>query len=97
MYLLVVVLGLVIWCRLSRICCLVILWVLVGLGIFVYYYLFEWFLKQLEINVCDIDVLCSAFLFCLWYFFILLFMVGCGFFFIVSVLSLLFEFWRFLL
>jgi len=91
MYPLVVVLGLAIWRKSPRIRRLVIPWALVGLGISVYHYLLEWFPKQLETNVCDIDVPCSAFPFRLWHFLTLPFMAGCGFLFIVSVLSLPLE------
>ena len=67
---------------------IVIVWVLVGCGVSIYHYLLEWFPKQLDTNVCDVAVPCSAFPFRLWHFLTLPFMAGCGFLFIASVLSL---------
>lgn len=66
-------------------------WAAVGLSVSTYHYLLEWFPEKLETNVCDVKVPCSAFPFRLWSFSTIALMAGCGFLFVISVLSLPLE------
>lgn len=91
MYPLVVVLALAVWRKAPRVRRFVVPWAVVGLGVSTYHYLLEWFPEELETNVCDIEVPCSAFPFRLWGFVTLPFMAGCGFLFIIAVLLLPLE------
>ena len=68
MYPLVLVLAVAVWRKAVRVRTFVVPWALVGLGVSIYHYLLEWFPEQLETNVCDIEVPCSAFPFRLWSF-----------------------------
>jgi disulfide bond formation protein DsbB len=69
----------------------IIVWAALGLCASTYHYLLEWFPEKLETNVCDVKVPCSNFPFRLWHFSTLAFLAGCGFIFIISVLSLPLE------
>lgn len=88
MYPLVVVLGVAMFRAAPRVRRFVVPWVLVGLAVSTYHYLLEWFPEQLETNVCDAKVPCSAVAFRLWGFVSIPFMAGCGFLSVASVLTL---------
>lgn len=91
MYPLVVVLALAAWRKASWARKFIVPWAAVGFAVSTYHYLLEWFPEQLETNVCDIKVPCSAFPFRLWDFVTLPFMAGAAFLFIISVLVLPLE------